>query len=74
VRRLNAAILARVLNKLEDVRENCDTHKHKALIGPHKSEFSYSVTRDYRGLYTFNRRTSVFTVSRIQDLSKVYYT
>lgn len=63
LRRLDATIHARVLNKLADLRANCDTHKHKVLTGPHKGEFSYRVTRDYRVLYTFDRQTRVLNQS-----------
>ena len=70
--RLDPTIEQRILSKLRWLCENCDNYRHKALTSTHKGEFSYRVTKDYRILYTFNRRTRELTVSRIQHRSKVY--
>ena len=37
--RLDATIEQRVLDKLRALYENCDTHRHEALRGPHRGKF-----------------------------------
>ena len=72
LQRLDASIRIQILNELEWLCENCDNRKHEALKGRHKGKFRFKAAKHYRILYTFNRRTRVLTVSRIQHRSKVY--
>ena len=56
LRRLSATIHLLVFNKLERLCEICDDYPHKALKGGHRGKFSLSGAKDYRVLYTFDRR------------------
>ena len=72
LRYLDTAIRTRVRNQLTQLCKNCDQRPHKALRGRHKGKFSLKVAKNYRILYTFDRRTKVINVSRIRHRSKVY--
>ena len=70
--RLDTTIEQRILDKLRSLRENCDTHRHEALRGPHRGKFRLRVANDYRVLYAFNRQTRTVVVHRIGHRSSVY--
>lgn len=72
LRRLDVTIQARILNKLERLCENCDTHRHEALRGPHRGKFRLRVADAYRVLYTFNRQTRTVVVHEVGHRSSVY--
>lgn len=72
LRRLSAPVHARILNKLERLRENCDTQPHKRLKGRHSGKFSLTVAQHYRILYTFDRGTREIVVHRVGHRSSVY--
>lgn len=67
--RLSAPIRARILNKLERLRQTCDNRPHKRLKGRHSGKFSLTVAQHYRILYTRNRE---IVVHRIEHRSSVY--
>ena len=63
--RLDAAIEQRILDKLKVLCENCDTHRHEALRGPHRGKFRLRAAGAYRVIYTFvvhevGHRSSVY--------------
>ena len=70
--RLDATIEQRVLDKLRALCENCATHRHKALRGPHSGKFRLRVAGAYRVIYTFNRQTRTVVVHEIGHRSSVY--
>ena len=72
LRRLNAPIHLLVFNKLERLCEICDDYPHKALKGRHRGKFSLSVAKDYRVLYTFDRRIREIVVHRVGHPSRIY--
>ena len=72
LRRLDATIRARILNKLESLCENCDIHHHEALRGPHRGKFRLRVAGAYRVTYTFNRQTRTIVVHNVGHRSSVY--
>ena len=55
--RLDVTIEQRILSRLKWLCENCDGRNHKALKGRHKGKSSFKVTKHYRALYAFDRRT-----------------
>ena len=72
LRRLDGTIRTRILNKLEWLCENCDTHRHEALRGPHRGKFRLRAVDAYRVIYTFNRRTREIVVHEVGHRSSVY--
>ena len=72
LRRLSAPIYLLVFNKLERLCEICDDYPHKALKGEHRGKFSLSVAKDYRVLYTFDRRIREIVVHRVGHRSRIY--
>ena len=72
LRRLSPPIYLLIFSKLERLCEICDDYPHKALKGEHRRKFSLSVAKDYRILYTFDRRFREIVVHRIGHRSKVY--
>ena len=72
LQRLDGTIQARILNKLEGLCENCDTHRHEALRGPHRGKFRLRVAGAYRVIYTFNRQTRTIVVHEVGHRSSVY--
>ena len=72
LQRLDVTIQARILNKLEWLCENCDTHRHEALRGPHRGKFRLRVAGAYRVIYTFNRQTRTIVVHEVGHRSSVY--
>ena len=72
LRRLDATIRTRILNKLEGLCENCDTHRHEALRGPYRGKFRLRIAGAYRVIYTFNRQTRVIVVHEVGHRSSVY--
>ena len=61
-----------VFNKLERLCEICDDYPHKALKGVHRGKFSLSVAKDYRVIYTFDRRIREIVVHRVGHRSSIY--
>ena len=72
LRRLSSPIYSLIFNKLERLCEICDDYPHKALKGEHRGRFSLSVAKDYRILYTFDRRIREIVVHRVGHRSRVY--
>lgn len=72
LRRLSAPIRLLVFNKLERLCEICDDYPHKALKGDHRGKFSLSVAKDYRIIYTFDRRIREIVVHRVGHRSRIY--
>ncbi len=72
LRRLSAPIRLLVFNKLERLCEICDDYPHKALKGDHRGKFSLSVAKDYRVIYTFDRRIREIVVHRVGHRSRIY--
>ena len=72
LRRLSAPIRLLVFNKLERLCEICDDYPHKALKGGHSGKFSLSVAKDYRVIYTFDRRIREIVVHRVGHRSRIY--
>ena len=72
LRRLDVTIRTRILNKLEELCENCDTHRHEALRGAHRGKFRLRIADAYRVVYTFNRQTRVIVVHEVGHRSSVY--
>ena len=70
--RLSAPIRLLVFNKLERLCEICDDYPHKALKGEHRGKFSLSVAKDYRVIYTFDRRIREIVVHRVGHRSRIY--
>ena len=70
--RLDATIEQRILDKLRVLCENCDTHRHEALRGPHRGKFRLRVAGAYRVIYTFNRQTRTIVVHEVGHRSSVY--
>ena len=70
--RLSAPIRLLVFNKLERLCEICDDYPHKALKGDHRGNFSLSVAKDYRVIYTFDRRIREIVVHRVGHRSRIY--
>lgn len=70
--RLDATIEQRILDKLRHLCENCDTHRHEALQGPHRGKFRLRVAGAYRVIYTFNRQTRTVVVHDVGHRSSVY--
>ena len=71
LRRLDATIRERVLNKLDQLCKNCETYPHKALKGGDRGKFSLKM-QDYRTIYSFNREKQEVIVHRIGHRSSVY--
>ncbi|MDE0467291.1 MAG: type II toxin-antitoxin system RelE/ParE family toxin [Candidatus Poribacteria bacterium] len=72
LRRLDVTIRTRILNKLERLCENCDTHRHEALRDPHRGKFRLRIADAYRVIYTFNRHTREIIVHEVGHRSSVY--
>lgn len=72
LRRLDAAIQARVRTKLRRLCQHCDLIPHRALKGPHRGKFTIEVAEDYRILYSVNRQTREILVDRIGYRSRIY--
>ena len=72
LRRLSTPIQARILNKLERLCQICDNHPHKGLKGVHSGKFSLKVAKDYRIIYTFDRRIREIVVHRVGHRRNVY--
>ena len=72
MQRFHPTVRARILEKLERLCENCDNYLHKALKGKFRGKFSLTVAKDYRIVYSFNRRIRVVSVHQIGHRSKVY--
>ena len=72
LRGLSAPIRLLVFNKLERLCEICDDYPHKALKGDHRGKFSLSVAKDYRVIYTFDRRIREIVVHRVGHRSRIY--
>ena len=72
MQRFHPNVRARILEKLEQLCENCDNQPHKALKGKFRGKFSLTVAKDYRIVYSFNRRIRVVSVHQIGHRSKVY--
>ena len=72
LRRLSAPIHLLVFNKLERLCEICNDYPHKALKGEHRGKFSLSIAKDYRILYTFDRRIREIVVHRVGHRSRIY--
>ncbi|MDE0552699.1 MAG: type II toxin-antitoxin system RelE/ParE family toxin [Candidatus Poribacteria bacterium] len=72
LRRLDSTIRTRILSKLEWLCENCDTHHHKAIRGPHRGKFRLRIADAYRVIYTFNKRTRQIFVHETGHRSSVY--
>ena len=72
LRSLDGTIRTRILNKLESLCENCDTHRHEALRGPYRGKFRLRAAGTYRVIYTFNRQTRVIIVHEVGHRSSVY--
>ena len=72
LQRLSAPIYIRILNKLERLRETCDSQSHKRLKGKHSDKFSLTVAQHYRILYTFDRHVREIVVHRVGHRSSVY--
>lgn len=70
--RLSAPIQTRILNKLQQLRLICDDYPHKALKGGHRGKFSLKVAKDYRVLYTIDRRNREIIVHRVGHRSSIY--
>ena len=70
--RLDATIEQRILDKLRALCENCDTHRHEALRGPHRGKFRLRVAGTYRVIYTFNRQTRTIVVHDVGHRSSIY--
>lgn len=72
MQRFHPTVKALILEKLERLCENCDNQSHKALKGKYRGKFSLTVAKDYRIIYSFNRRVREVTVHQIGHRSKVY--
>ena len=72
MQRFHPTVRARILEKLEQLCENCDNQPHKALKGRFRGKFSLTVAKDYRIIYSFNRRNRVVSVHQMGHRSKVY--
>ena len=72
MQRFHPTVRARIFEKLEQLCENCDNQPHKALKGRFRGKFSLTVAKDYRIIYSFNRRVRVVSVHQIGHRSKVY--
>ena len=68
---LDTMIRSRVLTKLQDLCDNCEEHRHKALKGRHRGKFRLKIGH-YRALYTFNGRDRKVTVHEVGHRSKIY--
>lgn len=71
LQRLDATIQTQILNKLEELSENCDVRPHKALRGRYRGKFSLR-SNDYRVIYTFDRHTREIVVHEVGHRSSVY--
>ena len=72
LRRISSPIQARILNKLQQLREICNDFPHKALKGIHRGKYSLKAAKDYRIIYTLDRSTREITVHRIGHRSNIY--
>ena len=72
LRRLSAPIRLLVFNKLERLCEICDDYPHKALKGAYRGKFSLSVAKDYRVIYTFDKRIREIVVHQVGHRSRIY--
>ena len=72
LRRLDSTIRTRVYRKLTQLQETCEDRPHRALQGKHRGKFSLRVTKHYRIIYTFDRRTQKISISRIGHRSRIY--
>lgn len=72
LQRLSAPVQSRILNKLQRFRQICDEFPHKALKGEHSGKFSLRVAKDYRILYTLDRRIREIVVHQIGHRSRIY--
>jgi mRNA-degrading endonuclease RelE of RelBE toxin-antitoxin system len=72
MQRLHPTIRARVLEKLEKLCTNFDSHPHKALKGVHRGKFSLTVAKNYRIPYSSNTNTQEVFVHEVGHRSSVY--
>lgn len=72
MRRLHPTIRAQILEKLERLCVHCDNYPHKALKGKYRGQFSLTVAKDYRIIYSFNARIRKVSVHNIGHRSRVY--
>lgn len=72
LQRLSSPIYSLTFNKLQRLCQICDDYPHKALKGEHRGKFSLSVAKDYRILYTFDRRIREIVVHRVGHRSRIY--
>ncbi len=72
MQRFHPNVRARIFEKLGQLCANCDNQPHKALKGKFRGKFSLTVAKDYRIVYSFNRRIRVVSVHQIGHRSKVY--
>ena len=68
---LDTMIRSRVLTKLQDLCDNCEEHRHKALKGRHRGKFRLKIGH-YRALYTFNVREREITIHEVGHRSRIY--
>ena len=71
LRRLDATVRTRVLDKLDRLCEAGPMGRHKALKGKDRGKFSVPVG-DYRIVYSFDTRAQVLIVHRVGHRSSVY--
>lgn len=71
LRRLDARIRERILNKLERFCQHCDTWPHKALKRGDRGTFSLPMNHD-RAIYSFNTPARTVIVHRVGHRSRVY--
>lgn len=71
LRRLDATIRTRILDKLDRLRESGPMGRHKALKGKDRGKFSVPVGC-YRIVYSFDTQEQVLIVHRVGHRSSVY--
>ncbi len=71
LRRLDATIRTRILDKLDRLRESGPMGRHKGLKGKDREKFSVPVGR-YRIVYSFDTQEQVLIVHRVGHRSSVY--
>ena len=69
--RLDISIARSLRTKLDWLCENCETLQHEALKGADRQKYRWRA-RDYRIIYSLDRREQVFIVHRIGHRSSVY--
>ncbi|RKU35157.1 type II toxin-antitoxin system RelE/ParE family toxin [Candidatus Poribacteria bacterium] len=71
LRRLDATIRTRILDKLDRLRESGPMGRHKVLKGKDRGKFSVPVG-SYRIVYSFDTQEQVLIVHRVGHRSSVY--